>query len=674
MESPSTKDSSEFSVVENIKTKMVLENIKSLKNISLSDINTEIPAFLCAGKDLIIEGHSNNSTMISLLVGIVEKLTQGYDNNIAMIIAANSKQVGDIFELAQKITQNTDVQVAELSKKKNSPDIDSRLFIGTFDSVVRLMNGKNFQVEEVALVAIPNLEVVLEKLKVEDFEEIFSLIPKKPVTVITVNGQISETVRFNKQYLANQEIVSLIGKNNMTEHSYIEVGSDVLDKTNALCDLIETAGAEGVLVYCNSDSDTDLVQVILRKRGFEVERILSDRAEWNQSNPAEVMKKIANKEIAAVITNDSAVNTIQFDNFDTVVNYGIPDPSAYQARIGGETPSSKLAKVVSIIGPLDFAAFHLLKKSLTSELIAKPLPSKSDVLASKVAKLVQAAERIDFMNDERIAEMVNQISANPKKDSIVAMLLNNTLNVLPELKKAKETAKPAARREQREDDWQDGGFRESSSRRERGGYREGGYREGGFREDREDSRRGRGRDRDRSGRGEYGEGRFSRNRRDDDRQMSNNSEMESSGSDDSAGFESRRREEPPKKDIRFYIGSGSKDGLNKETFSAMVQEHCGLPDSEVKRFTLRNRYSFVDFAEEHAPAIIEKLAGASVKGGSPLLVKKATIISAPRERGSFGEDSAESDSGNDDSAPMNMDDNSGMNDESTENEAENFNV
>ncbi len=667
METSGINENLEASLEGSIKTKMVLNNIKNLGNISLSDINSDIPAYLCAGKDLLIEGNLNTAALASLLVGIIEKLSCGYDNNVALIIGANQKHVAQLAELANKITLNTDVKVAELSSKKNSPDVDSRLFIGTFDSVVRLMNGKDFQVEEVALIAAPQLELILANLDVEDFEEIFNVIPKKPVTVITVNGQISTAVRFNKKYLANPEIVSLLGKNNMTQHSYIEVGSDVLDKTNALCDLIETAGAEGVLVYCNSDSDTDLVQVILRKRGFEVERILSDRAEWNQSNPTDVMKKIANKEIAAVITNDSAVGSIAFENFDTVVNYGIPEPSAYQARIGGESPSSKLANVISIVGPLDFTGFHLLKKSLNVELVTKPLPSKADVLASKVGKLVQAAEKVEFLNDERIAEMVKQINSNSKKDSILAMLLNNTLNVLPELKKAKETAKPA-RREPREDDWQEGGFREGNGRRERGGYRE----------DREDGRRGRGRDRDRDrdrgGFGEQGEGRFSRSRRDDARPMSNDSDIDAQGSDEGMGMERRRREEPPKKDIRFYIGSGSKDGLSKEAVAEMVQQHCGLPESEVKRFTLRNRYSFVDFAEEHAPAIIEKLAGASTKGGSPLLVKKATIISAPRERGSQNEESSDMDSNMDDSAPMSMDDSIDSNDDSMENEAENFNV
>jgi ATP-dependent RNA helicase DeaD len=664
MENISQNGSADSGMETCVKTKVLLENVRNLGTLPLSSLNADIPANLCAGKDLIIEGRANDSTFIPLLVGIVEKLTQGYDNNIALLIAANTKQSAAISELAKKLTLGTDVKVAELGNKKNSIEIDSRLFIGTFDSVVRLMNGKEFQAEEVALVAIPQLDSLLKDFSLEDFEEVFSILPKKPVTVITANGQISEVVSFTKKYLANPDKISLMGNNNMTEHSYIEVGSDVLDKTNALCDILETAASDGVLVYCNSDSDTDLVQVILRKRGFEVERILSERAEWNSSNPADVMKKVANKEISAVITNDSGISSIDFENFDTIVHYGVAEPSAYQSRMGGDAQSSKLAKVISIVGPLDFTGFHLLKKSAGVELNQKPLPSKSDVLAAKVNKLTQAAERVDFMNDERMVEIVKQINANPKRDAILGMLLHNTMTVLPELKKAKEVARPA-RREPREDDYQDSGsYREGNGRRERGNYRD--DREEG----RDGGRRGRGRDRFQS-RGEQGEGRsFGRNRRDDDRPRSNEGDMEGSSSDEGMSFEARRQEAPPKKDIRFYIGTGSKDGLTKEAFSALVAEHTGLADSEVKRFTLRNRYSFVDFAEEHAPAIIEKLAGATTKSGSPLLVKKATIISAPRERSSMSE-SNEMDSSGDDSAPMSSDDSG---DESMDNEGDGFNA
>ncbi len=661
-----TSDSGSARMESCVKTKTLLENARNLGRNGLSDFNADIPAILCAGKDLLVEGRATEATFVPLLVGVIEKLTQGYDNNIAIVIGANAKQTTVLTDLAKKLTIGTDVKIAELGARRGTPEIDSRLFIGNYDSVVRLMNSKAFPAEEAALIAIPQLDTLMKGMVVEDFEEVFSVLPKKPVIVVTASGQSLEVTNFVNRYLPNSEKITLTGQKTMVDHSYIEVGSDVLDKTNALCDIIETSSADGVLVYCNSDSDTDLVQVILRKRGFEVERILSDRAEWNESDPAETMKKVANKEISAVITNDSGIGSIDFELFDVIVHYGVPESAAYQSRMGGDAQSSKLSKVVSIIGPLDFTSFHVLKKSAGVEIAQKQLPSKAEVMASKLNRLVQMAERGDFMNDERVAEMVKQIAGHAQRDAIIGMLLHNTLTVLPELKKNKEAPRPARR--ERSDDWQDGpprrdDWRDGGGRRERGNFRDdrdeggrdGGYRgrdrgdrdnRGGDRGGRYGSDRGGERGGDRGGR--YGRGRDSGPRDfvggGDDRPRGRMN-MESEGSDEGMSREPRFQEEPPKKDIRFYVGTGSKDGLTKEDFSALVQQHCGLPDSEVKRFTLRNRYSFVDFAEEHAPAIIEKLAGAPTKGGSPLLIKKATIISAPRERTSFNNSSDGDDNG-----------------------------
>ncbi len=109
--------------------------------------------------------------------------------------------------------------------------------------------------------------------------------------------------------------------------------------------------------------------------------------------------------------------------------------------------------------------------------------------------------------------------------------------------------------------------------------------------------------------------------------------------------------EPPKKDIRFYVGHGSKDSFSRDTLSQLVNQHCGLADTDIKRLTVRDRYSFVDFAEENAPAIIEKLAGASWNNDAPFFIKKATIISTPRPKVAREEGSDENENVSDEAAP-----------------------
>jgi superfamily II DNA/RNA helicase len=51
------------------------------------------------------------------------------------------------------------------------------------------------------------------------------------------------------------------------EHIYFEVGTSLLAKPQALCDLVEYESGHSVIIFCNSPSDADFADVILKKRG-----------------------------------------------------------------------------------------------------------------------------------------------------------------------------------------------------------------------------------------------------------------------------------------------------------------------------------------------------------------------------------------------------------------------
>ena len=52
------------------------------------------------------------------------------------------------------------------------------------------------------------------------------------------------------------------------EHIYYEVGTSLLAKPQALCDLVELESGHSCVVFCNSPSDADFADVILKKRGL----------------------------------------------------------------------------------------------------------------------------------------------------------------------------------------------------------------------------------------------------------------------------------------------------------------------------------------------------------------------------------------------------------------------
>ena len=102
-------------------------------------------------------------------------------------------------------------------------------------------------------------------------------------------------------------------------------------------------------------------------------------------------------------------------------------------------------------------------------------------------------------------------------------------------------------------------------------------------------------------------------------------------------YESRpRREqreplEPPKFDVRYYLGQGLQHKLTEDKLAALIAEKTDLNGDAIKRISIRDCYSFVDFDEKIAESVATQLEDAELDGEKFTLIK-ATSIAQPREK------------------------------------------
>ncbi len=440
------------------------------------------------------------------------------------------------------------------------------------------------------------------------------------------------------------------------QHTYFEVGTSLLAKPQALCDLVEMEAGHSVLVFCNSPSDADFADVILKKRGISSVKLIGYVPQIKLSKAIQQVQK---KEVTALVLTDVAARGVPLEEFDIVINYSVPaDPEVYFTRFVGEG-ETKTKKVLSLVAALDISNFHFINKLGKAELVKAELPSPEQVFLGKFTQLRDQAVERGLLGDAGLAQLVEKILGDEKGRDIVAHLLHNTLSVLPSLKSA-----PAAREERDEyedegedyeagdDDRQDfgrrdrrgGGHERRGNRRDRGdgrgnrddrGGRGGGDIEGQFDENDElidddsqarfigggeggerQSRGGRGRDRDRDR-----DRRRGRDRRDD------------RGGDEGGERQPRQPRQPrPQvvvdKEARLYVGAGSNQGISKEGLLQKVVDDCGVSATDVHRVAVRGAYAFVDVPEAIADQVVERLSSAESK---PLFCKRAVTLSIPRE-------------------------------------------
>ena len=424
-----------------------------------------------------------------------------------------------------------------------------------------------------------------------------------------------------EQCSTKEETTTIIQDEHALEHCYYEVTNDLLSKPNALVDIIQSEGNPPTVVFCNSPSEADFVEVMLKKHAIAAAKLIGHVPFGRVAGAA---AQARDGELTALVVTDVSARELDVRNFQVIVNYSVhEDPEIYIHRISPENGIGSLKKVVSIISPLDFGNFHYLKKILQYNFVKAEPPSKDKIYEAQAQKFIKEALDGAHLKDERTQKIVETVLHSEHRDAVLALFCHKTLNA---------ALAPSAQPDQSRDDERparDDGFRDGGRRDRRGSDRGRGdrgrdYRREGY---------------DRSDR-EYPErDRFERDNRD-------NYEGDRRDSAEAPRYE-RREYTPPKRDVRLYLGHGKTQGFSEAELAKLTEAACGLGADQLKRFSLRDYYSFVDIAEEQAEAVLSGLQSAKREDGTAVFARKATVLTATREQSDDGDPAPKNDNGND---------------------------
>lgn len=404
-------------------------------------------------------------------------------------------------------------------------------------------------------------------------------------------------------------------------HCYFEVAGELLAKPNILCDFIEAEGHPATLVFCNSPSDADFVDVMLKKRGLSTKKLIG-HVPSHRIDAA--LQQLASGEITLLIVTDVSAHGMDSGCVRLVINHSVPtDAQVYLERLSNLKNLPAGCRIVSLVSPLDFGNFHYLKKITQKEFQKLESPGGEALLKKRLENLHRQAQRSPAQQDEKILQFA-ALAGDPAvfdesaRRELLVYLLHNTLNVMPSL----SSSTPTQEYEENEDE------RPRRDDDRRGGRRGGGFREREGRDNRRSSRQ----------RGRY---RAEQQESFDD---VTDSEYPDAGRVPEFTAEHQRAEGQRRmraaarveRDIRFYVGHGSKSGFSRENLLKLMQERFQQGGGEfreeaLKRFNLRELYSFVDVPEELASSVQETMRDATLPDGEKLFMTRTVSISARSE-------------------------------------------
>lgn len=527
-----------------------------------------IPA-VRSGKDAVVEfseaGSSGRSVIAAYLYEKLNSTSKGVSINVAGSAAAGKKITSDLTKVGIKVGS------------ASSPSEDDEVIVGTASDV------KDYFESEVCR-ATSISRVVFEGITEADFPDVRNVLAsaskrgRRPQLILfteSITPQLNELIRGYFQASAFE-----------VSHLYFEVGPELLDKPKALSDLIESEGCAKALIFCNQPSEADFVEAMLRRSGIAARKLIGNVP---SQKVAQVMGQIESGSLRALVVTDISARTIEAGFFEIVFNYAIHnDPEVYVNRTHLSGPGN-LRKIISLVGPLDRANFHYLKKILEFTFDKIEAPDRSAIIEARVRTIREAALKVES-TDSDVAEIAQKILSAPSPEKVLAFLLSSYFSAA-----------------------------QSSSE----GMEESSYR------DRDGDSRGRN-SRDRDG-------------RDDSRRRGRGRDSSYDGDDERPRRE-RRPEAPRARISRLYIGRGRKEGISEESLNSSLRSDEAFEERTLKRMNVRDNYAFLDLDDAVADAALRSLQETM---GDGVVIKKALTLNQPRPNDAMEGEGVDGDNGMD---------------------------
>lgn len=574
-----------------------------------------------AGRDLVIQAQTGSGKTLAYVLPLLIKLeAENSRSTVAQVTGAHTMGLilAPTRELALQVTMvitSLDEALspvcliggADSAAQANALKKDKRIVVGTPGRVLDFLNQRILNIRKCHYVVLDEADEMLSMGFLEDVRAILSRLPDKRQGLFLSATITNRVDMLTSSFLSNPIHICVEPDNSKApsiEHLYYEVASDITAKPKALCDLIETLRPNSAIIFCNTKSDTRLVEVHLRRHGFDARRINS---ELSQSQRNAVMNKLRAKDLRLLVATDIAARGLDISQIDLVVNYSIPEqPEVYIHRTGRTGRAGRKGVAISLVSPRDFVPFHQLKKQTDIRPSLTPLPSDEQVCGARLAHIYEILRQSEIELKKRdiitAQKLLKESGLIEEPSTELEILLAKLCRFCFEHHIAEE-AKSLDEEQQAASD-------ETAKQHKK--TRESDFFGDDAQQKREKHKKGKSRERHEK-----------RHEDKTNRQTTNGDRYKELKSEKQIKSTEKHYSDAPEDICRLYIGQGLEHGLSPDAFADLAKNRAGIKENDLRNLCIRKAYGFVDVPAHISSDFVASLNGADF-GNFSLLVELAS--------------------------------------------------
>ena len=336
----------------------VLKAVKAMGYTQPTPVQERAIPQVLSGADVIAAAKTGTGKTGAFALPTMDKLghAKGGQGPLMLVVTPTrelAQQISQVCTQVATFTHNRIVcVVGGVSYKPQIADLKrgADVLIATPGRLIDLMNQKAVRLADVSTLVLDEADRMLDMGFLPSVKKIVAATPATRQTLL-FSATIDQSVTKNVGSLLNHPVtVEIAHKGEVADtiDQYI-IRTPQIVKPALIKEVLAEKGANRVIVFARTRSRADSTCRRLRRAGYAVEAIHSDRSQ-NQRRRA--LDKFESGEVNIIVATDVLARGIDVDAVDYVVNYDLPTQAEdYVHRIGRTGRAGERGFAVSFVTP-----------------------------------------------------------------------------------------------------------------------------------------------------------------------------------------------------------------------------------------------------------------------------------------------------------------------------------
>ncbi len=341
-----------------------------------SEIQEKSIPLIMEGKDVIAGAATGSGKTLAFACGIIAFLEKG--KGIQSLVLAPTRELAEqISGVLHKFSKYKRLNIVPIYggvpinpqiKKLETADA----VIGTPGRVLDHLQRGTLDLRKVKIFVLDEADRMLDMGFQDDVEKIIYKCPRERQTLLFSATISADIVHLSKKYMINSKEVSAesyVDPSKMEQKYY-----DVEDskKFSLLVHLLKKEKSQLVMVFCNTQKNTDFVANNLKAQGINA---LAIHGGHSQKKRDVTMEKFNSQKVNVLVCTDVASRGLDIKGISHVYNYDSPkDSKDYVHRIGRTARAGKIGKVINIVASRDYENFGKIMERGEFSIIKEETP------------------------------------------------------------------------------------------------------------------------------------------------------------------------------------------------------------------------------------------------------------------------------------------------------------